>query len=261
MINITNIEDSFKFIKISLSSNKLLSLKKRKKYINSFFSNDPTYQKDVSRKQGFIHKFNNSIGFKPVVHTWDNYNCSPTPPIESPDSYLSPQDLIIQSMRTPIVSFSIVEFYIPIQQIEHSNLKYSYDTLKISKKFASFLKKIFPKLIVDSELIEELPKQSLRDFAFETFYSQIKKNINYTLEFNSSEKLTDNDIAYMLPKLQRLTKDTITIAQYPCDSCSNRSDGEKPYHIEIVYLTWYGVDKREEAYEGYGDRIYKLTET
>lgn len=258
MINITNIEESPKYNKISVSSNDLLSLKSKREYINSLFSQSATYQKDVKRNNGFIHKFNNAIGFKPVVHNFDNFNCSPSPKIESPESYLSPKNLIFESLRTPIVSFSIFEFYIPIKQIEHPNQKYSYNTLDISNKFSDFLKKVFPELIVENELIEELPKQSLRDFAFESFYSQLGENINYTIEFSSSEKLSDDDIAYMLPKLQLLTKDTITIAQFPCKSCTEHSGGKKPYHIEIVYLTWYGKDKREETYKDYGDSIYKL---
>lgn len=223
------------YFKISLYSNELLTMEQRKAYIDKLYSEPATYNKDKKRNSGFIRKFNNSIGFKDVVLQWDNYNSAKCLEMENPENYLSPIDIIVEGIRTPILSFNIVEFYIPKTFVEHINKKYSYNTRTIAIKWRKFLMKVFPELNTSFEVVEEKPKLSLRDFALEYFYLNIDRDSRYTIEFRSERLLTDKEIEFILPKIQTLTNYKISIHQQYCETCSEYSEGKQPFHIEIDY--------------------------
>lgn len=248
------------YLKVSLYSDDLMTLKERKKHIESMYGERRNYtQKKINI--GFIHKFNNSIGFKPVVGHDDNYGRYYRPEVESPEDYLSPKDILFKNMRTPLDSFELLVFYIPDKEITHTIEKFTYNGSDIACKWESFLKKVFPKLKVKTNRIEEIPKQSLRDFTLEYFFRNLNNTLNYTIEFSSDELLSNEDLDYIVPKIQQFSNDTITVAQFPCKACVANTNGEKNYHIEVVYLTWYGKDRIEKTYDEYQDRIYKIKNT
>ena len=222
------------FIKVSVYSNELLSLKERKKYIEKMYSKPVTYS-EAKRKHGLVLKFNNAIGFKPVTTIVDNRSVVNRPIEEVPEEYETPEDLLFENMRVPIESFNILEFYIPVKKVKHPKQKFSYKTENIADKWIAFLQKVWPELHVKKEYFEELPKLSLRDFAFQYFHKCLDEEFSYTIEFSSVARLTKEDIDYMLPKLQTLTKKTIAIHQYECEVCKYNTFGEKDVHIEIVY--------------------------
>lgn len=212
-----------KYLKISLYSNKLLTLEERKKYINSFY-NDYSLSTDCTNfKLGFFEKFNNAVGFKTVKG------------IDNSSTYISPKELLSKVIRTPLTDWSIIEFYLPNTYIKHFDEKYSYDTKDIANKWVKFLKKVFVELEVSLEKVESYKKIELKDFSLEYFYRNIDKEIRYTLEFASDKLLEKLEIDFILSKLQGLCNYNLSINQFECDLCKEYSNGKKPYHIELEY--------------------------
>jgi hypothetical protein len=242
-------------MKISLYSNELLSLKNKSAYINSFYRDfNEGKRKTID---GFIVKFNNSIGFKPVIDmVKESIVIKKTE--ENPNEYIAPSELLFNNIETPVESFDIAVFYISKKDIIHTKQEYSYNTYDIGDKWKNFLEKVFPNLLVKIEYVNKRPKLSLRDYAFQYFYNSIHEIYQLTIEFSSRKKLKDVDIAYILPKLQTLSKERISIAQFECKACLNNSKGKDKFHIEIVYLSRNGKDQSEEAYKNYGNSIYKV---
>ena len=55
------------YIKLSFLSKHNLNNKEKKKYIDKLFPDEPIPYSKKERNQGFIHKFNNAIGFKVIM--------------------------------------------------------------------------------------------------------------------------------------------------------------------------------------------------
>lgn len=104
-----------------------------------------------------------------------------------------------------------------------------------------------------------MPSLSLKEFALQFFYRYLSQNINYTIEFSSKNQLTNDEMKEILYRIQELSNDKITIGQHYCSTCAEYSDGKEPYHIEIVYLTFYGRNEEQKTYEEYGEGIYKVS--
>ncbi len=247
------------FFKVSLLSNEILPLKEKKRYIDSMYRGQNVYTPNAKVNQGFATKFNNSIGFKPVIRMVVEGNRVIGPEVESPEDYIAPDDILLENIQTPLHSNDILHFYIESKEFKHPVPKFSYKTKDIANKWAKFLSKIFPELIVKVEEISEIPKLSLKDFALQYFYRNLEENICYTIEFSSEKLLENNEIKEILDSISSLSSDKITIAQHKCSTCSSHTNGEKPYHIEIAYLTYYGRDEEEKTYKEYGDSIYKIS--
>jgi hypothetical protein len=243
-------------MRVSLYSNELLSLKDKSAYIKSFYR-DHNIDEREQKNDGFIVKFNNSIGFKPVIDIAKSGFVLQKTEV-NPEDFIAPAELLFNNMETPVESFDIAVFYIAKKNIKHTKQEFSYDTYDIAKKWQKFLEKVYPKLLVKIDYISKRPKLSLRDFTFQYFYRNLQENFPYTLEFSSKKKLKNADMAYIVPKLQTLSNDRISIAQRECETCLEYSNGINKFHIEIVYLTKYGTDNdSEKAYKYYGDSIYK----
>jgi len=238
--------------KVTLTHFDLMSLSKKKEYINKLYEIDNPYHGDKISK-GIVSKFNNSIGFKPLVSTVNSDGKITSAAIESPETYLTPKDLLFFGVETPFESFDIIEFYLPNVRMEHPNSNYTYETRWVAEKWKSYLEKVFPHLQVRLEELKERPKLSLYEFALQYFYSSIRYDLNYTIEFSSQEKLTHNELKSIVDKINHLSKDKLAIRQFYCKSCNENTNGEKPYHIEIEYLTWYGKNSEDiytpEQYE------------
>jgi hypothetical protein len=247
------------FHKVTLSSKEKLTLLEKKKYIDSMYQEDVHYIPNKKRNQGFLTKFNNSIGFKPVVSTVTSDDRVIPKAIESPEDYLSPDDILMEHFHTPVDSNDIICFYLEDKKIHHPNPEFSYETKMIATKWYNFLQKVFPQLLVTIERVEAIESLSLKDFTLQYFYRNLNQQINYTIEFRSKELLKHQDIKEILPVLQELSNDKITIGQNYCSTCAGYSDGKEPYHIEVVYLTFYGRDEEEKTYQEYGEGIYRVS--
>ncbi|PLS18866.1 hypothetical protein CVD28_00250 [Bacillus sp. M6-12] len=246
------------FYKVTLSSREKMTLTEKKKYIDSMYREEPKYGTNQKRNQGFLTKFNNSIGFKPVVSTVTHNNTVISQTVESPEEYLPPQDILMEHFHTPLNSNEIISFYLEDKKMVHPNPQFSYEGKMVSQKWNAFLQKVFPQLLVTTEIVEEIPKLSLKEFTLQYFYRNLNPEVNYTLEFRSKELLDKDEMREILSVIQDLSNDKITIGQQYCKTCAGYSDGKEPYHIEIVYLTFYGRDEEEKTYEEYGEGIYKL---
>lgn len=245
--------------KVTLSSKENLTLMEKKQYIDSMYCEEQKYGSDQKRNPGFLTKFNNAIGFKPVVSTIAQHNVVIPKAVESPEDYLSPQDVLIEHIQTPLDSNVIICFYLEDKNIVHPLSKYSYETKVIAEKWKDFLQKVFPHLIVTNECVDEIPCLSLKDYTLQYFYRNLSQDVNYTIEFRSEKQLTNDEMKDILTRIQELSNDKITIGQNYCSTCAEGSEGKEPYHIEIVYLTFYGRDEEQKTYEEYGESIYKIS--
>lgn len=229
-----------KFIKVSLHSSLEFDPEDKKAYIDKMYSNKYDCKSESEFKQGLPLKFNNAIGFKPIVDIIDYYNNLTKAIVNSNKDYISPEQLIYESMTTPYYGKDILIFYFQITTIKNAiDDKYTYKTRDIALKWGNFLKKFFSRdkyLNVGVEVIDEVPKQSIKEFALEYFFRNISRNINFTLEFSSEKLLTKEEGIDILDKLRELTDEDICIAQYKCDSCIYNTNNKRPYHIEILYL-------------------------
>lgn len=247
------------FHKVTISSKEKLTLMEKKNYINSMYCEEPKYGAEKKRNQGFLTKFNNSIGFKPVVSMITHDDRVIPENVKSPEDYLTPHDILLEHFHTPFDSNDIICFYLEDKKMVHPKQQFSYETRMIAKKWSEFLQKVFPQLIVTNQVVEEVPPLSLKDFALEYFYRNLSQEVNYTIEFRSKEQLTNDEMKEIVSLIQDLSNDKITIGQQYCSTCAKYSDGKEPYHIEIVYLTFYGRDEEQKTYEEYGEGIYRVS--
>lgn len=215
------------YFKVTLYSDELLGLKERKKYIENLFYEYVVVDRNIKskKKKGLIRKFNNALGFKDYVIETDNYGLIGKNN-EGLENY-SPETLIFDGLRVPIESFNILEFYIEKKYIETPNKIQSYKSRNIAIKWRRFLNKVYPHLKTSFETVNEIPKKSLRDFTFEYIFVNIGKTQLYTIEFESKEKLTQKDIDYIVPKIEKLVGYKINIIQYPIDDF---------FIIEVEYI-------------------------
>jgi len=225
------------YYRIALSSFSPLSLLEKKEYIDSMFPASKTYQEKHQRNQGFLLKFNHSIGFKKVSSWVDNTGICIEEEVESPENYLNPKDLLLNHMYTPVEGAIILSFELPKQKMKHSKQQFSYHTKEIANKWTSFLQKVFPHLQCEITEIEHQTTLSLKDYALQYFYQCIEKSSSCTIEFSSETYLTNEEKKDILTYLQPLSDEYILdIGQYNCSTCAGYSNGQKPIHIELVYL-------------------------
>jgi len=225
------------YYRITLSSCLPISLLEKKEYIDRMFPASKTYQKDKQRNQGFLLKFNHSIGFKKVSSWIDNTSTIIQEEVESPEGYLNPKELLLKHMQTPVEGPIILSFELPKQKMKHDKQKFSYDTKTISEKWCSFLQKVFPHLQCELSEVNHQTMLSLKDYTLQYFYQCIEKSSSCTIEFSSETYLTNEEKKEILTHLQPLSDEYILdIGQYNCSTCAGYSNGQKPIHIELIYL-------------------------
>lgn len=229
------------YFEICLSSKEILSLEEKKKYIDSMYgriSNKNQY------RNGFIHKFNNAIGFAALEIQINKNSSISSEKISSPKEYITPKQIILNNFRTPAEGLDILKFYIPNKRIQHSDARFTYTGRELSKKWINFLEKVFPinDIIVSMKKVQEIPKQSIREFALNFFFSNIQKNEVVTIEYISERLLTKEDLDYIHEKIKVLTDDEIIIGQF--DHRHLKCDYS--YFIELIYFSLWGRDIGEK---------------
>lgn len=231
------------YIKVSFLSKFNLTNKQKKQYIDKLFPEEPKPYDTKERNQGFIHKFNNAIGFKDVVGYYNNWNYYVRPKVSSPEEYITPERILIDGLRFDFEGKYILTFMLESKYVCHPNKKYSYHTKDIAKKLEKFANKVFPEIEVMTEFIENKEELSEKDFVLSNFILNISDDYNYTIETSIENELSDKDIQEMLEVLKTLVDRNITINQEYCETCLKYSDGKCPYHIEIEYLD----DEKEDV--------------
>lgn len=191
-------------------------------------------------KQGFLDKFNNALGFKPLIIDYSE-NKIKYPEISSPDKYQAPKDFFLDHMYPDFSEKGLVKFIIPKQRMIHPDKKYSYGAYQMADKFESFLKKIFSNFEItvsdvesfEPSMVEELERHFFIDLACED-------GPDYTIECATEELLTLEELTGIYSHFKGLTSFSWHINQYFCETCK-RYHPEEPYHTEIVY------DKKQEV--------------
>lgn len=204
------------------------SLEEKKEYIEKMFDN--------YSKKGILTKFNNAIGYKELIPEFFDNGRIQSEIVKSPIDYKTPYSLLFSSMRVTFEEDEVVTFIVEQKFYKHPISKYSYLTLDLCYKFMHFLNKIFPDLETIIESVEDF-KPSEYDDIVNKFYLFINKDFNYDIYTNSSRLLSYKEQQNMLDILRPLSKNQLKIIQHECDTCKEKSNNQKPYHIELDYIT------------------------
>jgi hypothetical protein len=219
----------YKYIQISLTSPNAVTHEQRKAYLSSLYGS--TYEK----KKGLIFKFCGSIGFKPVLY--DPYSEFPillSPQITSPESYVDPEKMLYDALHANLSEHGIVNFTIPLYDESHPDPRYSYSSANIGQKFAKFLEKVYPDLIVSVYWLNEFD-MPVKDFILNYIYRNLDFNEElYTVECSSHRLLTDEEIKDIYHAMNGIAKYGWKIDQFYCDTCKKYHE-DSPYHIMVVY--------------------------
>lgn len=218
-----------KYMQISLTSEKDVTHDQRKAYLSSLYGN--TYE----RKKGVVFKFCGSIGFKPVLY--DPYSEFPiliAPKVASPNSYVDPEKMLYDALYANLNERGIVNFFIPICDETHPDPRYSYNSANIGQKFAKFLEKVYPDLIVSVSWMDDF-EVPVKDFVLNYIYRNLDFNEElYTVECSSSRLLTDEEIKEIYRDMNGVAKYGWKIDQFYCETCKKYHE-DAPYHIMVVY--------------------------
>jgi hypothetical protein len=218
-----------KYIQISLTSANDVTHAQRKAYLSSL------YGSVYKRKKGIVFKFCGSIGFKPVLY--DPYSEFPIlidPEVDSPNSYIDPEKMLYDALHVNLAKNGIVNFTVPVGIEDHSVAKYSYNREKICQKFAKFLKKVYPNLIVNVFWLDDF-ETTVTDFVLDYIYRNLDFDDElYTVECSSHRLLTDEEIKGIYKKMAGVTKYGWKIDQFYCETCK-KYHPDAPYHIMVVY--------------------------
>ena len=219
----------YKFIEISLKCNHLVSHSERKSYLDSLWGHMP------EKKKGSIMKFTTAIGYKPVM--WDacsDYPIMHEPTVPTPDTYISPKQMLYKAMWVDLSNKGILKFVVPIGIEEHPNSKYTYNREDICKQFMKFLNKVYPDIIVEMTYLKSF-RVTVKTFVLNHFYQNMDfKDDIYTVECSSHRLLTDKEIEKIYKDMYDATEYNWHIEQYFCETCKGYHP-HAPYHIEVVY--------------------------
>ena len=218
-----------KHIQISLTAKNDVAHEQRKAYLHSLYGNMR------EKKKGAICKFCGSIGFKPVL--CDPYTEFPIlrePKISSPDSYITPEQMLYNALNVNLANNGIINFTVPIGVETHPVAKYSYDREEICKKFAKFLEKVYPDAVVGVSFVEDF-EMSVKDFVLDHFYQNMDFDDDiYTVECSSHRLLTEKEIEEIYQDIGDAIKYGWKIDQFYCETCKNHNP-DAPYHIMVAY--------------------------
>lgn len=218
------------YVVIYMESKKPVTNIDRKKYIDSLMGNM------LERRRGTITKFNNAIGYKPVID--DIYTQHPIlipAKVESPDGYKAPEDLFYHNMYVDFRQKGIVKFIIPNSHFKHTKQKFSYSAFNMIAPFKNYLQKIYPDIVLHSEYKEKV-RINTKDFVLGFMIKNLKFDEDlYTVECSTHRPLTEKEIYEIEKELNACTSYKCRINQFYCETCRGYNP-DAPYHIEIEYI-------------------------
>ena len=218
------------YIVITMESKKPITNIERKKYLDSLMGSM------ALQTRGTITKFNNAMGYKPVID--DMYTQHPIlvpAKVESPKGYESPEDLFYHNMFVDFSKKGIVKFIIPNKLISHPNKKFAYAARNLTLPFKNFLQKIYPETIIRSESKERV-RINTKDWVLGFMLKNLDLNEDlYTVECSLGRYLTEKEVFEIERELNACTSYKCKINQFECETCKGYNP-EKPIHVEIQYL-------------------------
>lgn len=219
----------YKYIGIFLRSAGNVSHQNRKEYLKSLYGDC------YAQKFGMVDKFVKAVGYNDIYE--DMVSGFPTiheAKIPSPEGYKMPESLLKEGLHIDLGPCNVAKFVVPLGKEEHTDKKFSYSHKVLCKKFVEFLRKVYPELKIEMELLEnvEIP---LKDFALDYFYQSMDiGGIPYCAEFSSHRLLKDNELNEVDQVLREVFKFPFEISQHYCETCA-KHHADHPYHIEIEY--------------------------
>ena len=217
------------YVVIYMESEKPLTNKERKKYVDSL-SGDY-----YVRKRGTITKFNNAMGFKPVIDDmYTEYPEVKRAEVESPEGYVSPEDLLFNSLQVDFRKKGIVKFEIPIETYVHTKSRFTYKTRTLIEKFIPYLYKVYPEVKIRTEFKERL-RHELKTWVL----SYVLKNIDVnstviSVECSLPRRLSRKERTDLNKSINEVTNYPCHIYEYYCPTCCEHNN-DTPFHMEIVY--------------------------
>lgn len=182
-------------------------------------------------KKGFVHKFNNSYGYKDVQEEFIDGSYLP-PKVDTPDSYHTPEYLLVTGATFLNKKNELMSFIIPGRRVLHPNRKYSYEPLDMVFDFQKFLYKIFPDIRIQFELKDENFKLPLKTFALGHFMTCFAYGEMCETEFSGDRLLKAKEIKYILDVIKQVVSFEPELTQFWCDTCYGYHK-DYPYHIQI----------------------------
>ena len=217
------------YIVITMESKKPITNIERKRYLDSLMGSM------MQQRRGTITKFNNAMGYKPVID--DMYTQHPIlvpAKVESPKDYESPEDVFYHNMFVDFSKKGIVKFIIPNKSFGHPNKRFAYSTRNLIYPFKNYLQKIYPETVIRSEAKERV-RINTKDLVLGFMLKNLDLNDDlYTVECSLGRFLTDKEVFEIERELNACTSYKCGINQYECDTCRGYNS-EKPIHVEIVY--------------------------
>ncbi len=171
----------------------------------------------VHGKVGAIKKFNNAVGFKPIVDDWtDDYDC--------------PYRFLLKAAHINLSPNGIIEFHVDIADMKHENPIYSYNTKEMMEKFVRFIHKVYPEIICvqTCDKVEDTYANRVRDFMCMCAYED-----DVTIEISGERLLDENEIEYVLDGVKKVTDTPFKIEQFYCETCAGYH-ADHPIHISLV---------------------------
>ena len=172
----------------------------------------------IHGKTGTIKKFNNAIGFKPIVDEWVDYD------------YDTPHRFLMKAAHINLSPNGIIEFHVDATEMKHENPIYSYNTKEMVERFIRFLHKVYPDIICvqTCEPPVDTYANRIRDFMCMCAYED-----DVTIEISGERLLADEEIDYVLEGVKQVTNTPFKIEQFWCETCAGYH-ADHPIHISLV---------------------------
>lgn len=242
-----------KAIKMSIYSLKNVDEKEQLAFVHKMYTYP--YEDGHKAKLGVLEKFSNSIGFKPVDWHYDkNESNYIEEQVKSPKGYISPSSLLMRSTCFFNEKNELLSFVIGIKQFEHSDSRYSYNTLELILKFQEYLYKVYGDHIKIRFKAMNSDKLDTKVWLLGHFYTVVAMGEHYETECALGKMLTKRERKYVLDNISRYVSYKCDIRQYYCETYESH-DKKAPYHTELIDLerekAWEQEDIKEGLYARY----------
>ena len=196
----------------------ILSKNKDKQAILHNFFDDVHTSKD---RKGLLLKFNNSLGFKDVAWQIKNHGYYKED-IKTPENYVSPVEILLDSMYWLNKKNEVVTFILPVTEMKFGHKhKFNYSTLELGIRFQSFLNKVYRDNIKVELELGDKPKLSLKEKVLSHIYCVTAEGEHFSCEMSMPRKLKNKELKYILDIMKDYVSFVPVIDQYECEVCKS----------------------------------------
>lgn len=187
-------------------------------------------------KLGQIEKFNNAIGFGPVINKFEQEGRRIPPEIEVASGYEAPCDILQNGVHIVLGKHSLLKIEMPDKRVVcNADSRFSYSVSELSERFIQFLRKVYPDILISKIIRNTRIRAYLITSITDYFYRNLDFNSPFiTVELSSHRLLTDKELDFLTKRIRSWVSYPFHIDQYYCETCAEYNK-KTPYHIEIVY--------------------------